>query len=203
MATLQVVKGDKRKLPPGNAFVAGLGWDPAPGKEDVDLDFWLLRKHTNGVVDAVFWGNEDYKRPDLGQNAEGNPWLATPELDVIHKGDDTTGAESDTGYDENIVLDLSKTPDDVAQYILFATIYDENAGSTLGMATNVICGVTEEGSGNELQTQLVDNHGFDVSVLICIIEKDADGKWTMTSKQEGFTDTMFEVAKKLGVVGFP
>lgn len=200
MSQLMVKKGEIKKLPPGQVFAAGIGWDPAQGQDDVDLDLWIVRKHESGAVDVVYWGEKDFHRADLGSNSEGNPFVATPELDIVYKGDDRTGAESDTGYDENADLDLSKTPADVVQYAIFATIYDgDGKGLTLGMATNVICGVTEAANGHELRTELVDDHGFDVTVLICTIDRGDDGKWSMNAVQTGYQDDMFSVARKLGV----
>lgn len=201
---IPLAQGDTKALPTnkGQVFTAGVGWDPAAGQDTVDLDLWLIRTQSDGNVECAFWGNQKWQRPDLGTNGSGSPYIASPEGDVVHKGDDLTGAESDTGYDETIALDLSKAPATVTQYALFATIYSDANDKTLGMATNVICGVKEENSGNEYTTELADDHGFDLSVLICTIDN-VDGKWKMTNKDEGYDDPMPEIAKKLGVVGFP
>lgn len=203
MAQLQVTKDQTKKLPVhlGTSFNAGLGWDPAKGQDEVDLDLWILRKHEDGRVEALYWGNQGWHRPDLGHTSQGLPWIATPELDVIHKGDDRTGGESDTGYDENAAIDVSKTPASVVQYAVFTTYYDQNGtGKTLGEATNILCGVTQDGTGNELQAKVEENHGWDVSLLVCTIDRGEDGSWSMTNKSEGFTDDMVTVARKAGVV---
>jgi tellurium resistance protein TerD len=205
-AELLVKKGEVKKLPPaqGDTYLAGLGWDPAAGQGSVDLDSWVIRRRTDGTVEAIFWGNKPLWRPDLGANSEGSPWIATPEEDVIHQGDDRTGAESDAGYDEIIQLNLGKTPADVDQYAFFVTLYeDPPQGNTLGIATNVVCAV-EAPNGNKLSTQLESDHGFDLTVLVCTIDRRDDGNgWDLNAKQTGFDDSMFDVAKKLGVVGFP
>jgi stress response protein SCP2 len=201
MAQLQVTKGLTKKLPTnqGQVFTAGLGWDPAQGQSDVDLDLWILRKKADGTVEAAYWGNRDWHRPDLGTNSEGNPWIVSPEGDITHKGDDRSGKVAETGYDETAVLDLSKAPAEVVQYAIFTTYYDEKTPSdTLGMATNIVCGVTEDNSGNELVSKVEDDHGFDVSLLVCTIDR-AETGWTMTNKDEGFTDDMVTVARKAGV----
>jgi stress response protein SCP2 len=195
---LQVKKGDSKKLP-GQSFAAGLGWDQADASNPIDLDLWIIRNN-GGTFEPICWANADWHRPDLGKNSEGNPWIATPELDVVHRGDDRTGAESTTGYDENAVLDLGKAPASVTQYQVYATYYDENGtGHTLGMATNVTFGVMQEATGNELVTRLDQDHGFDVTVLLCTIDRGPDGSWSMTSVQSGFTDDMLTVAHKLGI----
>ena len=204
MALVTVKSGETRKLPPkATAFVAGLGWDAAPGQISPDLDLWILRHRASGLVEVIAWANESWHRPDLGSNSQGNPWIATPELDVIHQGDDRTGAESAAGYDEVVQLDLSKAPADMVKYSIFATIYDEKTeGLTLGMATNVKFGVKDELSGHELVTDPASAHTFDVTVALATIDKAADGSWSMTAVEEarrGYTDTMFQICTALGV----
>lgn len=200
MAQLHVTKNMTRKLPTtGKVFTAGLGWDPAQGQSNVDLDLWILRMKSNGNVEAAYWGNTGWHRLDLGQNSEGNPWIVSPEGDITHKGDDRSGESAETGYDEIAVLDLSKAPADVTQYAVYTTYYDERTPSgTLGMATNIVCGVKEENTGNELVAKVEEDHGFDVSLLVCTIDRAGDG-WTMTNKGVGFTDTMVTVARQAGV----
>lgn len=198
---MQVTKGQTKKLPTntGQVFTAGLGWDPAQGQSDVDLDLWILRKWNNGTVEAAYWGNTGWQHPELGSNSEGNPWIVSPEGDITHKGDDRSGKTAATGYDETAVLDLSKAPSDVVQYAVFTTYYDEKQPSdTLGMATNIVCGVKEENTGNELVAKVEDDHGFDVTLLVCTIDRAGTG-WSMTNKDEGFTDDMVTVARKAGV----
>lgn len=201
MPQLLIRKGEQKKLP-GTTFEAGLGWDEAPGHDQVDLDLWVIRMNA-GVAEPIFWGNQDWHRPDLGQNTEGNPFVATPEGDVIYKGDDRTGAESATGYDENVILTLDKAPAGVTQYAVFATNYEDPEvdppTKTLGMATNVLFGCKQPGTENELAVKLAEDNPFDVTVLLCTIDRQADGSWTMHSKQEGYTDSMIKVAQKLGV----
>ncbi|HVX24443.1 MAG TPA: TerD family protein [Candidatus Saccharimonadales bacterium] len=204
MPTLQVKKGDTKKLPPGDAYTVGVGWDPAADQsESPDLDVWVIRRYDDGRSEPIFWGNQDWHRPDLGTNSEGNPWVATPEEDVVYQGDDRTGASSATGYDEITTLTPSKAPAGLTQYAVFVTYYDDPEvdppTKTLGMASNITCGVKNEVTGNELATNLEGDHAFDVTVLICTIDRAADGSWSMTAKQEGYTDSMIKVAKALGV----
>lgn len=202
MAQLQVTKNQTKKLPTnqGQIFEAGLGWEPAKGQADVDLDLWIIRTHDSGLVEAIFWGNTGWHRADLGTTSQGQPWIVTPEGDVVHKGDDRTGGEAAVGYDETALIDLSKTPASVIQYAVFTTYYDENVPSqTLGAATDIVCGVKELNTGNEYVAKVEDDHGFDVTLLCTTIDRGPDGSWTMTNKSEGFTEDMVTVAKKAGV----
>lgn len=199
MPTLMVTKGQTKQLPKGHVFTAGIGWDDK-GPTKTDLDMWTLVHLSDGTVTPVYWGNADLHRPDLGSNSEGSPFVASPEQDVVYQGDDRSGVSSATGYDEITILDLSKAPATVVKYSLFVTIYDENgAGLTLGMAEKIVCGVKDESTGNELKLA-ADDHGFDVSVLLCTINRTDDGKWTMTGVDQGYTDDMFTIGRSLGVV---
>jgi len=203
MATLLVKKGDTKRLPKAAKFLIGCGWNPAnPGDEKVDLDVWVIRHHTNGEGEPICWANQDLHRPDLGANSEGNPYIATPELDVIHKGDDTTGATSATDYDETVALDLSTTPADVDYYDVFITYYedpDSGSGVTLGMASGIVCGIVDETTGNTVKVELADTYGFDVTAHIGRIIKDPAGHWSLTSVEEGFPESMFVVMNSFGV----
>jgi len=210
MATLTVKKGASKALPggAGGKFSGGLGWDAAKGtnpEEKIDLDLWILRYWKSGKVEAIYWGNEDWYDPNPAHvNKEGRPWVITPELDVIHKGDSTTGEESDTGYDEEVDFDLSKRPataiDEVVKYEYFATYYDDPrnpTGNTLGNAENIVCGLKDEKSGHELKAEIGSKYTFEVTVLVATIT--ADGQ--MTNNEEAFGDkSMVDVAKERGVV---
>jgi stress response protein SCP2 len=204
MALITVKGGQTRKLPPtALKFSAGMGWDAAVGQSDSpDLDLWILRHRAGGVVEVISWANKSWERPDLGQNSQKNPYIATPELDVIHQGDDRTGAVSQTGYDEIAQLDLSKAPADTEKYSVFGTIYDEkNPGATLGMASGVKFGVTDEASGHTVETDPAASNTFDVSVALATIDKGPDGSWSLTAIAEdkrGTSDDMFKVCKALG-----
>jgi tellurium resistance protein TerD len=204
MVQLAVKKGDTRNLPRGGNFTVGVGWDPGAGisaDDKVDLDVWVIRNN-NGTGEPACWANEGWHRPDLGSNSEGKPWIATPELDIIHQGDDTTGATSDGDYDELVKLDLTKAPAGVSKYDVFVTYYedpDSGSGKTLGMASNIKCGVKDDITGNELTTDLANEYGFDVTVHICTIERKADGSWAMEAVHTGYAESMFEVMTKFGV----
>lgn len=203
MAELLVRKGQTKTLPGngGNKFVGGLGWDAADGSnEKVDLDLWILRYTAgNPRPFVIAWANQDAQRPDLGSTSEGQPWMATPELDVVHQGDDLTGAGSSTGYDEVVTIDTSKAPADVERYVILASYYedpDTGSGKTLGMATGIVCGFKDEASGHELKAPVEDNHGFDVTAHVVTISKTADGKWQMENVDQGYSDSAIAVVTK-------
>lgn len=199
---LLVKKGQSKYLPAANKFEVGLGWDAKGGiGESPDLDLIVFRVRKDGNVEPLCWPNEKWQRPDLGRNGEGSPYIATPELDAVHTGDDRTGAESDGGYDEIVTLDVSKAPADVESYVVCVSIYDEDGeGLTLGVAENIVCGVKDVNTGNEVYTQLERDNGFDVSAQICRIERDASGdRWQMHADSTGTSGNVFDIGSSLGV----
>ena len=206
MAVLLLKKGQTKALPGGGGakFTGGVGWDAAPdadadGDEKIDLDLFVLRiRKGKAEPDIIAWVNESCYRPDLGHNSEGNPYMATPEVDVLHKGDDRSGAESATGYDETVVIDTSKAPDDVERYVFLVTYYEDpetGSGKTLGMATNIVCGFKDESTGHELKAPVEDDHGFDVTAHVATISRTPDGEWSMTNDETGYSESAVEVLR--------
>lgn len=210
MATLLVSKNKTVRLSAGGAaaakFTVGVGWDPADPNtnpdDKVDLDIWVIRRLAGKKGEPICWANEALHRPDLGRNSEGNPYIATPELDIIHKGDDTSGAVSDGDHDETVELDLGKAPANTESYDVFITYFeepDQGTGATLGMASGIVCDLINRQTGNIAKVELADVHGFDVTAHIATIAKDAGGNWTITNKDDGYAESMFDLLDKLNI----
>lgn len=207
MATLRVSKNKTVRLPGGKAakYTIGVGWDPADPSTDpddkVDLDIWVVRRQAGQKGEPICWANADLERPDLGSNSEGNPYIATPELDVIHKGDDTTGAVSDGDHDETVELDLSLAPVGTESYDVFITYFeepDQGSGATLGRAQNIVCDLIDHQTGHTARVEMADVHGFDVTAHIATIAKDGDN-WTITNKDDGYAESMFDLLDRLNI----
>jgi hypothetical protein len=206
LKTMKVSEGDERELPSGAAFLIGLGWEGA------DLDLMVLRYDATGVTPIV-WANEDLECPELGTTKKGKPYLATPERDVIHHGDDTDGSESQGGFDEICDLDPSKAPAGTTQYVIFASNWiernrrDPNNPQTLGDASDVIFGIQQVGSTNRFEVDLARKHAFDVTACIAAIVREPNGTWVLKNVQGqdleqqgivsiGSSDDLIEVAEK-------
>ena len=204
MPQLKTKKGQQSKLVTHAIYQIGAGWTPAPGQDSDDLDLWCVRKFADGRHDFIYWGRDDLERPDLGTNGEGNPFIATVEGDVTYKGDDRTGATSDTGYDENMVIDLSSSPAELVQYALFLTNFEEledgqQPSKVLAAVSDIVCGVKQEGSNNELvvsMPEITTDSPFAITVLVATLDRDGDN-FVLTDKREAYDETMFEIAKKL------
>ena len=113
--SVSLQKGQKVSLTKGNPglskVVVGLGWDvnqfDTGGDFDLDAAAFLLTD--NGRVsnqdDFVFFGN-----------------LNHPSGSVVHMGDNLTGAGE--GDDEQIKIDLSMVPANIAKIAFTVTIYE-------------------------------------------------------------------------------
>jgi hypothetical protein len=195
--------GRGMQLPGGTTFSGGLGW------EGGDLDLSFLRRRGD-VYEVVAWFNKDWECPELGEYTDPatevrTVAIATPERDLVLGPDDRTGAASKGGYDEKFDLDPSKALADVDEYIAFGTVYDENdEGLTLGVAEDIVCGVKDNTSGRELQTEVATQFGFDVTARLVRLSKGPNGLWTMTNDPEGYGDAdIFTVFQTKFNVTFP
>ncbi len=220
MADPMVLKKGKKMVLPGSSFTGRLSWLPKGGVgESPDLDLCIIREHDNGLAEIVFWGNLDWRRPDLGVNVdpdtgEENPWIVTPELDVVYKGDNRTGGETTDASGQKVApipgeyvdLEFDKAPSSVIRYSALVGIYDENGeGLTLGVAEDIACVVKDNGRGTELKTELAVEHGFDTTTCIAQWDRDPQNpsRWSMTAVHEGYAEGMQTVAQTRFHVVFP
>lgn len=196
-----IKKGGSLKLP-AKQFTGGVGWD------DGDVDLWFLRRK-GGVYTPVAWLNKDWQRPDLGFNEdpethEKYPFIAPPELDIVHEGDDRRGKTSAGGYDEKFKLDLSLSPADVDQYIALVGIaIDEPAqdNPTLLVAGNIVCGIKDLSGGPEVQINVGGELGYFPCGKIAEWNRTPNGMWEFKNEPEGYDqDIQTTVQTKFGVV---
>ena len=135
-------KGQKVSITKGNPglskVVVGLGWDvnqfDTGGDFDLDAAAFLLAD--NGKVskseDFVFFGN-----------------LTHPSGSVQHMGDNLTGAGE--GDDEQIKIDLSAVPANIAKIAFTVTIYEAEARrQNFGQVNNAFIRIYNETNGEEL-----------------------------------------------------
>jgi tellurium resistance protein TerD len=115
----------------------GLGWDAKGDGQPFDLDASVI-----GV--------------DAAAKSAGADWfvyynnLISPDSAIVHQGDNLTGAGD--GDDEQILVDLSKVPDSVAELIVAVTIHEAAArgGQDFGQVSNAYVRVVDESNGAEL-----------------------------------------------------
>ncbi|WP_033213503.1 TerD family protein [Kitasatospora phosalacinea] len=117
--------------------IVGLGWDVrATTGADFDLDASALLCGESGRVLSdqhfVFYNN-----------------LRSPEGSVEHSGDNLTGGGD--GDDEQIKVDLTAVPPQVAKVVFPVSIYDaENRHQSFGQVRNAFIRVVNEADGSEV-----------------------------------------------------
>ncbi len=107
---------------PLTEIIVGVGWDPATGANNMDVDSSVIVLSPDGCGrDLVYFGAKEH--------ASGC---------VIHHGDNLTGEGSGQGDDENITVRLNKVPQNRDRLVFVLNIYDcVDRGQTLGKVKNL------------------------------------------------------------------
>lgn len=146
--SVNLQKGQKVDLTKDNAglktLVVGLGWDEAPKKfslfskqEDIDCDASaiLINAQTdklNGPIDVVYYGQLMHRSGA-----------------IRHCGDNLTGAGD--GDDEQIIVELTKVPQDYSKIVFVVTIYQaRERKQQFGMIKNAFIRIVDADTGKEL-----------------------------------------------------
>jgi stress response protein SCP2 len=110
---------DRRTL---TEISVGVGWDPAKGAEDMDVDSSVvLLSEDNRQMDLVYFMDKEHETGC-----------------VIHHGDNLTGeGDAQDGDDENISVYLTKVPKDRDKLVFVLNIYNcDRRGQTLDKVRN-------------------------------------------------------------------
>ena len=188
--SISLQKGQKVSLSKDNAGLAhvivGLGWDEVqkpsggflksmfssePQAIDCDASAILLK---NGKLahkdDLVYFGN-----------------LRHPSGTVIHQGDNLTGAGD--GDDEQIVIDLSKVPQDYDRIVIVVTIYQAvKRRQTFGMIENAFIRLVDARNNNEMcKYNLTDNYSGMTAMIFGEVYRH-NGEWKFNAIGQGTND---------------
>ena len=139
---ISLQKGQKVDLTKGNPgltkVMIGLGWDTNKydGGYDFDLDAAAFLTNESGKVtndlDFVFYNNLKHQSGA-----------------VEHQGDNLTGEGE--GDDEQILVDLTKVPQNIAKIAFTVTIHDADVrGQNFGQVSNAFIRVVNDATGVEL-----------------------------------------------------
>lgn len=184
-------KGQKVSLTKNNPgltkVVAGLGWDvnqfDTGGDFDLDTAAYLLTD--SGKVskseDFVFFGN-----------------LKHPSGSVEHMGDNLTG-EGD-GDDEQIKIDLSKVPENIAKIVFTVTIYEaEQRRQNFGQVNNAFIRIYNEVTGEEiLRYDLGEDFSIETAVVCGELYKNGD-EWKFNAIGSGYQGGLAALCANYGV----
>lgn len=188
---ISLQKGQKVDLTKGNPglskIMIGLGWDvnQYDGGADFDLDAAAFLVGENGKVpadsDFVFYGN-------LKHNSES----------VIHQGDNLTGAGD--GDDEQILVDLSKVPANIAKIAFTVTIYDADVRKqNFGQVSNSFIRVVDETTGTELiRFDLGEDFSIETAVVVGEIYRNGT-EWKFNAIGSGFSGGLAALCRQYGV----
>ena len=181
-------KVDLTKTNPGlKEILIGLGWDTNKydGGSDFDLDAAAFLLNSEGKANAdsdfIFYGNL--------KHASGA---------VEHLGDNLTGAGE--GDDEEIIVDLSKVPENVAKIDFTVTIYEaEERKQNFGQVENAFIRVVNKATNEELiRYDLGEDFSIETAVVIGELYRNK-GEWKFNAIGSGFEGGLAALCKNFGV----
>ena len=184
-------KGQKVSITKGNPglskVVVGLGWDvnqfDTGGDFDLDAAAFLLTD--NGKVsksaDFVFFGN-----------------LTHPSGSVQHMGDNLTGAGE--GDDEQIKIDLSAVPANIAKIAFTVTIYEAEARrQNFGQVNNAFIRIYNETNGEELlRYDLGEDFSIETAAVFGELYKNGS-EWKFNAIGSGYQGGLAALCANYGV----
>lgn len=188
---ISLQKGQKVSLTKGNSglqkLVVGIGWDinrfDTGGSFDLDSAAFLITE--NGKVsrqeDFVFFGN-----------------LVHPSGSVQHLGDNLTGAGD--GDDEQIKIDLSKVPENIAKIVFSVTIYDaETRRQNFGQVSNAFVRIVDEAKGEELvRYDLGEDFSIETAAVFGELYKNNE-EWKFNAIGSGYQGGLAALCANYGV----
>lgn len=188
---INLSKGQKVDLTKGNPglknIMVGLGWDvnAFDSGADFDLDAAAFMVGENGKCptekEFVFYGNLEH--------ASGS---------VKHMGDNLTG-EGD-GDDEQIQIDLTAIPANVAKIAFTVTIYDaEVRHQNFGQVSNAFIRIVNEANGQELiRYDLSEDFSIETAVVVGELYRH-NGEWKFNAIGSGFQGGLAALCGHYGI----
>ncbi len=160
---VSLVKGARVSLvksgAPALAWVTmGLGWDPAPGRRNIDLDASAIGFDASGRKLAIVWFTH---LNDFGGA-------------LRHAGDNLTGAGE--GDDEQIHVDLQHMPAEVASLVFTITSF---GGQKFTEVARAFCRLVDASTGQELVRYDLSNAEPHSAVLMAMLRRTPSGAWEM------------------------
>lgn len=143
----------------------GLGWQPAVGGVEPDLDASVFMVGSNGKLPQdeffIFYNN-----------------LKSPDGSVEHTGD-VLEASGDSDDEETIMVDLDRVDKRVEELIFVVTIHDEGAGINFGQVRDSYIRVINQGTNEEMMKyELSEDFSIETAVTIGrFYRKDAGWKF--------------------------
>ena len=193
---ISLVKGQKIDLTKNNSslkkLLVGLGWDPVKQEKkgffgfgapaaDVDVDASVIMLRNDKLVgkeDLIYFGNKNSRCGG-----------------IIHTGDNITG--DGDGDDEQILVDLSKIPQDVNKLVFVTNIYDcIKRKQSFGMIQNAFIRIADNNNQNIAMFNLTEDYNGKTALVVGELYRH-NGEWKFTAIGEGTQDTCLnDIIKK-------
>jgi stress response protein SCP2 len=153
----------KSGAPPLSRLVMGLGWDPAPGKRNIDLDASVI----------VF--DQDAKKLDIVWFTHLSEYGGA----LRHTGDNVTGQGD--GDDEQIKVDLANLPAKVAHLVFTINSF---RGHKFTDVSRAFCRLVDEQTNAELVRFDLSDSQPQTGVLMAVLSRTPAGSWEMRAVGE-------------------
>ncbi|MFF2147428.1 TerD family protein [Kitasatospora sp. NPDC058190] len=175
-----------KEAPGLSAVIVGLGWDVRTTTgADYDLDASALLCNALGKVVSdqhfVFFNN-----------------LRSPEGSVEHSGDNLTGGGD--GDDEQIKVDLSRVPADVAKVVFPVSIYDADARlQNFGQVRNAFIRIVNQANGQEVaRYDLSEDASTETAMVFGELYRNG-AEWKFRAIGQGYASGLRGIATDYGV----
>ena len=188
---ISLTKGQKVDLTKSNPglknVLVGLGWDinRFDSGSDFDLDASAFLVQVNGKVsgdqDFIFYSN-----------------LEHPSGAVVHLGDNRTGAGD--GDDEQITVDLSKVPENIARIAFTVTIYDaESRRQNFGQVANAFIRLVNADTDEEIvRYDLGEDFSIETAMVVGELYRH-NGEWKFNAIGSGYQGGLAALCANYGI----
>ena len=188
---INLTKGQKVDLTKGNPglknIMIGLGWDvnafDSGANFDLDASVFMVGENGKCPTDQefIFYGNLKHKSGS-----------------VEHMGDNRTG-EGDGDY-EQIKIDLSKIPENIARVAFTVTIYDaENRRQNFGQVSNAYIRIVDTVTNQEIiRYDLGEDFSIETAVVVGEIYR-INGEWKFNAIGSGFQGGLAALCGHYGI----
>jgi stress response protein SCP2 len=160
---VNLVKGSRVSLvksgaPPLTNVVMGLGWDPAKGRRNIDLDASAIAYDEGGRKLQIVW------------------FMHLSEFGgaLRHSGDNLTGKGE--GDDEQILVDLARLPANVMSLVFTITSF---GGQKFTDIARAFCRLVDATSGRELVRYELSDAQRNSAVIMAMLRRQPTGSWEM------------------------
>ncbi|MBR1863871.1 MAG: TerD family protein [Ruminococcus sp.] len=188
---INLSKGQKVSLTKGNPglknIMVGLGWDvnAFDSGADFDLDTAAFMVDESGRCptekEFIFYGNLEH--------ASGS---------VKHMGDNLTGGGD--GDDEQIMIDLSLIPANIAKIAFTVTIYDaDNRRQNFGQVANSFARIVDQTTGQELiRYDLGEDFSIETAIVVGELYRHGT-EWKFNAIGSGFQGGLAALCGHYGI----